>query len=58
MSILKKLLSREFLIGAGLFALLILNFERSYGLSEEVTAGIVAAMIFGAGWRLAQKANE
>lgn len=58
MDVIRRLTAREFLIGAGLFSLVILNFERGYGLSEEVVAGVIAAMIIGAGWRLVKKNDQ
>lgn len=52
---LRRLSAREFLIGATLFVLVILNFERGYNLSEEMVGAIITGMIIGAGWRLASK---
>lgn len=54
-TLINRLTAREFLVGLFLGAVLVLNFERAWGLSEEITAGIIAAMIVGAGWRLANK---
>lgn len=51
----RRLTAREFIIGAGLFVLVILNFERGYNLSEEMIGAILTGMIIGAGWRLAKK---
>uniref|UniRef100_A0A6H1ZL24 Holin n=1 Tax=viral metagenome TaxID=1070528 RepID=A0A6H1ZL24_9ZZZZ len=52
---LERLTSREFLVGIGLFALVILNFERGYGLSEEMVGAIITGLIGAAAWRLAKK---
>lgn len=41
----------ELIYGLALFAVLILNFERGYGLSEEIVGIIIGGMLIGAGWR-------
>ena len=53
--VLRRLSAREVLIGAAMFVLVILNFERGYNLSEEMVGAIVTGMIIGAGWRMASK---
>ena len=52
---LRRLTARETLIGAAMFILVILNFERGYNLSEEMIGAILTAMLVGAGWRVASK---
>ena len=52
---LRRLTARESLIGGFVLALLVLNFERGYGLSEEMVGAIITAMLVGAGWRVASK---
>jgi len=52
---LRRLTARETLIGAAMFILVILNFERGYNLSEEMVGAIITAMLVGAGWRVASK---
>ena len=51
----RRLTAREFIIGVGLYVLLILNFECGYGLSEEMVGLIIGGMLVGAAWRIAQK---
>lgn len=51
----RRLTARETLIGLALFALVILNFERGYGLSEEMVGAIITGMVGAAAWRLAKK---
>jgi hypothetical protein len=53
--IIDKLLHREVLVGAALFTILILNWERGYGLSDEIIGQIISALMFGAGWLMAKK---
>jgi hypothetical protein len=54
-TIIDKLLRREVLVGAVLVAILILNWERHYGLSQEIIGQIISALIVGAGWLMAKK---
>jgi hypothetical protein len=54
-AIVDKLLRREVLAGAALVIVLILNWERHYGLSEEMVGQMISALIVGAGWFLAKK---
>ena len=51
----RRLTSREFLAGAAIYILLLLNFERGYGLSEDMSGAIIMGLTGLAVYRVATK---